>query len=118
MLVLKDGRAMLAWIELPGDSSSDWGGARISAKISNDCGATWDEKFTLRENIGAMNVMAPDLPRLKSGRRLPADGADLSGRREIVLRATADGDLTPQPSYTGFNHGRAMQLKSGRRNRA
>ena len=104
MLVLKDGRAMLAWIELPGDSSSDWGGARISAKISNDC--------------GAMNVMAQDLPRLKSGRRLPADGADLSGRREIVLRATADGDLTPQPSYTGFNHGRAMQLKSGRRNRA
>lgn len=125
MLVLKDGRLLLAWIEFLGDSSSDWGGARISAKISKDRGATWGEKFTLQENIGAMNVMEPDLLRLKSGKVLflfcrknsPADCQPMvriSTDDAKTFSAPQAMAITPQPSYTGFNHDRAIQLKSGR----
>ena len=35
---------------------------------SKDGGRTWKDKFTLQENIGTMNVMEPDLLRLRSGK--------------------------------------------------
>jgi sialidase-1 len=124
-LVFRDGRVMLAWTDFTGDGRSDWAGARISARISGDQGETWGERFTLQENIGQMNVMEPDLLRLKSGKVLflfcrknsPADCAPM------VRRSTDDGQsfsppvpmaITPSPSYTGFNHDRAIQLKHGR----
>ena len=69
-LVLRDGRLLLAWTEFMGDGKSDWTGARLSARISSDQGKTWGERFTLQENIGKMNVMEPDLLRLKSGKVL------------------------------------------------
>ena len=68
MLVKKDGRVMLAWTEFYTSEGSDWGKARISAMHSKDGGRTWKDKFTLQENIGTMNVMEPDLLRLRSGK--------------------------------------------------
>ena len=68
MLVTKDGRVMLAWTEFYTSEGSDWGKARISAMYSSDGGRTWKDKFTLQENIGNMNVMEPDLLRLRSGK--------------------------------------------------
>jgi sialidase-1 len=125
MLVLKDGRVLLAWIEFEGTNASDWAGARISAKISKDRGATWGDKYTLQENIGTMNVMEPDLLRLKSGNVLflfcrknsPADCLPmvrLSSDDAKSFSAPRPMAVTPYPSYTGFNHDRAIQLRSGR----
>src|SRR3954447_3359373 len=68
MLVGKDGRVMLAWTEFYTSEGSDWGKARISAMDSKDGGKTWKDKRTLQENIGTMNVMEPDLLRLRSGK--------------------------------------------------
>ena len=125
MVVLRDGRVMLAWIDFYTSAGSDWGSARISAKVSRDKGETWGDKFTLQENIGEMNVMEPDLLRLKSGKILflfcrknsPADCAPMvrvSSDDAKTFSAPKPMAITPSPSYTGFNHDRAIQLKTGR----
>jgi predicted neuraminidase len=124
-LLLRDGRLLLAWTEFLGDGKSDWTGARLSARISSDRGATWGERFTLQENIGAMNVMEPDLLRLKSGKVLflfarknsPADCAPMvriSKDDAKTFSPPVPMTITPSPSYTGFNHDRAIQLRGGR----
>lgn len=124
-LLLRDGRLLFAWTEFLGDGKSDWTGARLSARISSDRGATWGERFTLQENIGAMNVMEPDLLRLKSGKVLflfarknsPADCAPMvriSKDDAKTFSPPVPMTITPSPSYTGFNHDRAIQLRGGR----
>lgn len=125
MLQLRDGRLMLAWIDFQGAGGSDWASAVISAMYSKDQGRTWGGKFTLQENIGAMNVMEPDLLRLRSGKVLflfcrKNSEADcrpmvrLSSDDAKTFSAPKEMAITPAPSYTGFNHDRAIQLKSGR----
>jgi len=125
MLQLRDGRLLLAWTDFYGAARSDWAQARISARYSSDRGRTWGGKFTLQENIGQMNVMEPDLLRLKSGRVLllfcrKNSEADcrpmvrLSGDDGGTFSPPREMPITPAPSYTGFNHDRAIQLKSGR----
>jgi sialidase-1 len=125
MLVLKDGRVMLAWTEFYTAVGSDWGQARIGAMFSSDRGRTWKDKMVLQENIGTMNVMEPDLLRLRSGRI-----AFLFCRKNSeadclpMARFSTDGGKTftppqeipvePRPSYTGMNHDRLIQLRSGR----
>ena len=124
-LVLRDGRLLLAWTEFLGDGKSDWTEARLSARISSDQGTTWGERFTLQENIGRMNVMEPDLLRLKSGKVLflfarknsEADCAPMvriSKDDAKTFSPPVPMRITPAPSYTGFNHDRAIQLRSGR----
>lgn len=124
-LVLRDGRVLFVWTEFTGDGRSDWAGARLSARISADQGQTWGERFTLQENIGTMNVMEPDLLRLKSGKVLflfcrknsPADCAPmvrLSRDDAKTFSPPVPMAITPAPSYTGFNHDRAIQLRNGR----
>ncbi len=124
-VVLRDGRILFAWTEFIGDGKSDWTTARLSARISSDQGLTWGDRFTLQENIGAMNVMEPDLLRLKSGKILfifcrknsPADAAPfvrISRDDAKTFSPPVPMAITPSPSYTGFNHDRAIQLKSGR----
>jgi sialidase-1 len=125
VIVHRDGRVTLAWTEFYGDANGDWGAARIAARTSRDRGQSWGPRFTLQENIGQMNVMEPDLLRLASGKVLflfcrknsPADC------RPMVRLSTDDGRsfsppremaITPAPSYTGFNHDRAIQLRTGR----
>lgn len=125
MLLLRDGRLLLAWIDFYGPAGSDWAQARISGRYSSDRGRTWGDKFTLQENIGTMNVMEPDLLRLKSGKVLflfcrKNSEADcrpmvrLSGDDARTFSQPREMPITPAPSYTGFNHDRAIQLKSGR----
>lgn len=125
MLLLRDGRLLLAWIDFHGPAGSDWAEARISARYSSDRGRTWGDKFTLQENIGQMNVMEPDLLRLKSGKVLflfcrKNSEADcrpmvrLSSDDARTFSPPREMPITPAPSYTGFNHDRAIQLKSGR----
>ena len=70
MLALRDGRLLLAWIDFRDAAGSDWAKASISGMYSKDQGRTWGGKFTLQENIGQMNVMEPDLLRLRSGKVL------------------------------------------------
>lgn len=124
-IVLKDGRVLFAWTEFLGDGRSDWATARISARISADQGKTWGDRFTLQENIGKMNVMEADLLRLKSGKILflfcrkndEGDAAPfvrISKDDAKTFSAPVPMAITPSPSYTGFNHDRAIQLKSGR----
>jgi len=125
MLVLRDGRILVAWIEFYGSSAQDWGAARIAAMISTDKGRSWHGKYTLQENIGQMNVMEPDLLRLKSGKVLflfcrknsPADCVPMiriSTDDARTFSPPRPMPVTPAPSYTGFNHERAIQLRSGR----
>jgi sialidase-1 len=124
-VVLRDGRILFAWTEFIGDGKSDWASARLSARISSDQGKTWGERFTLQENIGKMNVMEPDLLRLKSGKILfifcrknsEADAAPFVRISKDDAKSFSEPvplPITPSPSYTGFNHDRAIQLKSGR----
>jgi sialidase-1 len=125
MLRIKGGKLLLAWIDFYTDGRSDWSAARISAMISGDLGRTWGPKFTLQENIGGMNVMEPDLLRLKSGKVLFIFARKNSEADCLpMVRLSTDGAKTfsppkpmpidPYPSYTGFNHDRAIQLRSGR----
>jgi lysophospholipase L1-like esterase len=124
-LDLRDGRILLTWIDFYSSKDSDWGPARISGLYSRDKGRTWYGKFTLQENIGRMNVMEPDLLRLKSGKVLflfcrKNSEADcrpmvrLSTDDARTFSPPAEMAITPSPSYTGFNHDRAIQLRSGR----
>jgi hypothetical protein len=125
ILPLKDGRLLLAWIEFYGGKGSDWAPGRISAMYSRDLGRTWGDKFTLQENIADMNVMEPDLLRLRSGKILFIFARKNSeGDCQPFVRISTDDATTfspprpmpvdPHPSYTAFNHDRAIQLRSGR----
>ncbi len=125
VLRLPDGRLLLAWTRFYSSQGDDWDPAEIAARISEDGGRSWGADFVLQENIGRMNVMEPDLLRLASGRILfffcrknsPADCLPM-------LRVSTDDarsfsppqplPIEPYPSYTGFNHDRAVQLSSGR----
>ncbi len=125
ILALPGGRLLLAWNEFYTSQGSDWGSARLASRWSHDGGRTWSAKSVLQENIGTMNVMEPDLLRLRSGKVLfvfarknsEADCAPL-------LRVSTDGAKTfgapkpipidPVPSYTGMNNDRMIQLRSGR----
>jgi len=125
ILELKDGRLLLAWTDFYSREGSDWAPSRISAMLSKDRGRTWGAKFTLQENIGGMNVMEADLLRLQSGRILFIFARKNSEAdcRPMVRLSSDDGKtftppkampIEPYPSYTGFNHDRAIQLRSGR----
>jgi sialidase-1 len=125
MLRLRDGRLLLAWTEFYARKGSDWGPARISAMFSSDRGRSWSGKYTLQENIGAMNVMEPDLLRLRSGKVLfvfcrknsEADCLPMVRVSRDDARSFSDPvplPVTPYPSYTGANHDRLIQLRSGR----
>ena len=125
MLEFRDGRLMLAWTDFYTSKGTDWGPSRISARISKDRGKTWGEKFTLQENIGRMNVMEADLLRLRSGKVLFLFARKNSAAdcQPMVRLSSDDGKtfsapkpmpIEPAPSYTGFNHDRAIQLGSGR----
>lgn len=125
MLVGKDGSVMLAWTEFYTSEGSDWGKARISAMYSKDGGRTWNGKHTLQENVGTMNVMEPDLLRLRSGKIAFAFCRKNSEADCLPLfRVSKDNGKTfsepkpipinPAPSYTGMNNDRMIQLRSGR----
>jgi sialidase-1 len=125
ILPLKDRRLLLAWIEYIGGDGSDWGTAHIAALISRDEGRSWGEKFVLQKNIGKMNVMIPNLLRLKSGKILFIFLRKNSAADCVPMwRISSDDGKTwspakyfpvdPSPAYWSPNHDRAIQLRSGR----
>jgi len=125
LLPLGDGRLLLAWTRFSTDQAEDWAPASIAARLSEDGGRSWGAEFVLQENIGRMNVMEPDLLRLRSGKVLlffcrknsPADCLPmvrLSRDDARTFGPPAPLPVQPYPSYTGFNHDRAIQLRSGR----
>ena len=63
---------------------------------SSDRGRTWSGKFTLQENIGAMNVMEPAFLRLRSGKILFAFCRKNS--EADCLRTSVSPPTTPTPS--------------------
>lgn len=125
VLSLRDGRLMIAWSQFYSSGSSDWAPARIPAMFSRDDGRTWSGKVTLQENVGKINVMCPDLLRLRSGKILftfwvlnsPADAY-------VMYRLSSDDAKTwtspkripvsPAPMYWMNQHDTSIQLKSGR----
>ncbi len=125
LLPLRDGRLLLAWTSFSTDQAEDWAPASIAARLSEDGGRSWGPQFILQENIGRMNVMEPDLLRLRSGKVLlffcrknsPADCLPMVRISQDDARTfspPAPLPVQPYPSYTGFNHDRAIQLRSGR----
>ena len=73
IIVLKDGRLLLAYTEFLGSTSGDFEPARISARISSNGGKTWGKKLVLAENQeGLKNAMIGSLLRLADGRIRPS----------------------------------------------
>lgn len=125
VLRLRDGRLLLVWTRFSSGGGEDWDPAFLAARISEDQGRSWGPEFVLQENIGRMNVMEPDLLRLRSGKILfffcrknsPADCLPMLRVSTDDARTFSDPaplPVEPYPSYTGFNHDRAVQLSSGR----
>ncbi|MCS7314972.1 MAG: exo-alpha-sialidase [Bryobacterales bacterium] len=125
VLRLSDGRLLLAWTRFYTAKGDDWDPADIAARISEDGGRSWGPAFVLQENIGRMNVMEPDLLRLRSGKILFFFLRKNSSADSLpMLRISVDEarsfsapqplPIEPYPSYAGFNHDRAIQLSCGR----
>ena len=120
---LADGRLLLAWSDFYGGEMPDHAPARISAKISDDQGRTWGEKFALQENTGDQNVMSVSLLRLASGELLffyLRKNAD-DDLQLLVRRSTDEGGtwgealmVTDGTGYHVVNNARMVQLNSGR----
>ncbi|MGD9497841.1 MAG: sialidase family protein [Armatimonadota bacterium] len=123
IVVLRDGRLLLAWSDFYAGEMPDAAPARISAMISDDGGRTWGERFTLQENIGGQNVMSVSLLRLQSGDILffflqKNSDTDLQA---LMRRSADDGRTWSEPvrctdgaGYYVVNNARVIQLGSGR----
>jgi len=123
IVVLRDGRLLLAWSDFYAGEMPDAAPARISAMLSNDGGRTWGERFTLQENIGGQNVMSVSFLRLHSGDLLffflqKNSDADLQA---LMRRSGDDGRTWSEPvmctdgaGYYVVNNARVVQLASGR----
>ena len=125
ILPLRDGRLLLAWSDFYTANSSDWAPSRVSAMFSADGGRSWRGKYTLQENIAKINVMAPELLRLRSGKILFLFWSDDSpADSRVMWRISSDEaktwsspkplPLNPAPAYWMNQHDAAIQLKSGR----
>ncbi len=123
IVVLRDGRLLLAWSDFHG-GSEDHAAGRISARISGDEGLTWGERFTLQENIGEQNVMSTSFVRSTvSGDILFFYGVKNS-RSDLhfqMRRSRDEGrtwsyqvDVGDDPGYSVMNNARVIQLFDGR----
>ena len=123
IVVLKDGRLLLAWSDFHGgseDHSEGW----ISARTSSDGGRTWGERYTLQENIGEQNVMSTSFVRSNvSGDILFFFGVKNSrSDLHFRLRRSSDEGATwsepapvgDDPGYYVMNNDRVLQLADGR----
>ena len=123
IVALLDGRVLLAWTDFCQGKGGDWDTARISAKISDDHGETWSERFTLIENEGDWNIIEPDFQRLPSGELLLyylVTNSEIDARM-VVRRSDDDGatwsDPTPISSDRGYHcttNARSIRMASGR----
>src|SRR5688572_6061437 len=122
IVVLRDGKLLVAWSEFTGGASDD-SKARIAAARSADGGRTWSPRFTLQENVGTQNVMSVSFLRSRSGEILFFYGVKNSPRElYFMVRRSRDEAQTwtepvrvmADPGYYVMNNARVVQLRSGR----
>ncbi|MBI1355955.1 MAG: exo-alpha-sialidase [Acidobacteria bacterium] len=123
VVVLADGRLLVAWSDFYG-GAEDHSEGRISARISDDGGRSWGERFVLQENVGEQNVMSTSLLRSKtSGDILLFYGVKNSkSDLHFWVRRSSDEAATwseptlvdAQPGYSVMNNDRVVQLADGR----
>lgn len=123
LIVLHDGRLLAVWSDFYG-GSRDFSAGRISARTSADGGRTWNDRFTVQENIGAQNVISASLLRSNvSGDILLFFGVKNS-RSDLhfyVRRSSDEGEswsgalpVDEEPGYAVMNNDRVLQLEDGR----
>lgn len=123
IVVLEDGRLLLAWSDFYG-GSQDHSEGHISAVVSSDGGRSWGERYTLQENIGEQNVMSTSLVRSnKSGDILFFFGVKNSrSDLHFMMRRSSDEGRSwsepvavgEDPGYFVMNNDRVLQLADGR----
>lgn len=123
VVVLEDGRLLLAYSEFSA-SVSDNAPARISAKISDDRGRSWGEKFVLAENKeGLANAMIASFLRLHDGRIMLGYNkkVSLEDTRYYVRFSDDEGQrwskeisVMAKPAYGAVYNSAPIQLNSGR----
>lgn len=123
VVVLSDGRLLLAYSEFYAGDSSDHAKARIAGKISSDGGRTWSAPFILQDNVGGLNVMSVSLLRLSCGELAMVYLAknSLSDCRAYIRKSADEGKTwseavccTPPQRYHCVNNDRLVQLSTGR----
>ncbi len=124
IIVLKDGRLLLAYTEFLGSTSGDFEPARISARISSNGGKTWGKKLVLAENQeGLKNAMIASLLRLADGRIMLGYNKKVSraDTRFYVRFSEDEGGSWSQevlviasPAYGAVYNFAPIQLDSGR----
>ena len=133
---LQDGRLLFVWCEYycvndkqrARTSPKDRGGVgdempcRISGRISNDKGVTWEDPFVLQENICKLNVKHPNLIRLNSGDiHFSFTGWDSHAQRNVFAKRSADDGKTwskpeqiSKPGWYCTNNDHILRLSTGR----
>ncbi len=123
IIELADGTLLLAWSDFYAGEMPDAAPARISAKVSEDRGKTWGDRFTLQENVGIQNVMSVSFLRLESGdilffylRKNGPDDLHAFVRRSSDEATTFSEPIrcTREPGYWVVNNDRIVQLSNGR----
>ena len=123
VVVLSDGRLLVAWSDFRG-GAADHSEGRISSRISSDGGRTWGRRMTLQENVGRQNVMSTSLLRSRtSGDILLFYGVKHSASDlHFWMRRSSDEAVSwsepvlvdSQPGYSVMNNDRVVQLNDGR----
>lgn len=124
-ITLKDGSIMLIYTRFTGNTSSDFGGSDLVARISLDKGKTWNaEDRLILKNEGQMNIMSVSLLRLKSGKialfYLRKNG--LADCLPLLRTSDDEGKSWSEPTvcitdfkgYYVLNNNRVIQLPNGR----
>ena len=122
-VVLDDGRVLMVYGEFTGPSDHSEG--TLQGVISSDSGRTWQDKHTVQDNIGGMNVMSVSLHRLANGEILLGflRKDEVSTHCTPFVRRSADEGKTwsePEPvvpvtsDYYVVNNDRVVQLEGGR----
>ena len=123
MVLLKDGRILLAYTEYYGGQSEDHSPAKIVGTYTSDHGRTWSTTFTLLENIAQENVMSVTFLRLRSGEIAffylhKNSSSDLKAYMKVSRDEAKTWEapicVTQAPGYHVMNNDRVIQLKSGR----
>jgi sialidase-1 len=124
-VTLRDGAILMVYSHFYGNSSSDYGNARLSSRISRDGGRTWSDRDKVEvPNEGGMNVMSVSLLRLQDG-RIALFYARKNAHADCIPMVRYSTDeaetwsearpcITDMPGYYVLNNDRVIQLRSGR----
>ena len=124
MLRLRDGRLMLAWIDFHGPAGSDWANATDFRHVLQGPRAHLGRKVHAAEHrkherdgpptASPAVGQGPVSVCRKNRKRTACRWSAFRPTTRPPFRLLSRAPITPAPSYTGFNHDGAIQLKSGR----